>query len=348
MVAIQAVFFFTFGAALARRPGQWGPAEWKGLVTFGNSYTDDSRLEYFENHNGSAPPVGWNQPVSNDSYSGGYNWGHYAAQNASVKRFNYAVSGAVCSNKITPRYYEPIDAPYPSVLEYEIPAYLNDSKYIDPNGTKFMDIAFDETVFAAWIGTNDLGNDAFLTDSQVKGATIPDYIDCVYEALDSIYANGGRYFVIMNMAPLQLTPQYATPENGGLASAGGWPDKGPNITEISYRMLESVVTVNDVYKYRTPFEVWSGRYPGAQFAVFDTFGFMSNIYHNPEGYLDSPANVTGFVHHCDRKTGECERLPNEHSYMWFDELHPSEKTDEAIGLEFANVVRGTSKWATYW
>lgn len=160
------------------------------------------------------------------------------------------------------------------MLEYEIPAYLADSKYIEPNGTKFMDIQLNETVFAMWIGTNDIGNNAFLTDSQVEGKTIPDYIECVYKALDSVYDNGGRYFVIMNMAPLQLTPQYATPENGGLESTGGWPNKGPNITEISYQMWEYVVMINDVYRYKTPYEVWSGRYPGAQFAVMDMYGLV--------------------------------------------------------------------------
>jgi phospholipase/lecithinase/hemolysin len=35
----------------------------KTLVTFGDSYTDENRLGYFINNNGSAPPVGWQQPV---------------------------------------------------------------------------------------------------------------------------------------------------------------------------------------------------------------------------------------------------------------------------------------------
>jgi hypothetical protein len=32
-------------------------------VTFGDSYTDENRLGYFINNNGSAPPVGWNGGV---------------------------------------------------------------------------------------------------------------------------------------------------------------------------------------------------------------------------------------------------------------------------------------------
>ncbi|KAL4991882.1 hypothetical protein BDW68DRAFT_184544 [Aspergillus falconensis] len=331
-------------AVLAHGGHHWGPEKWRTLITFGNSYTDDTRLQYFEGHHGNPPPVGWKEPVSNDTYSGGYNWGYFASQFANVTRFNYAVSGAPCSNKITPRFYEPINAPYPSVLEYEIPAYLADSKYVDPSGNKFMDINANETVYAIWIGTNDIGSDAFLTDSQVKGTTIPDYIACVYKALDSMYADGARYFVIMNLAPLQLAPQYATPENGGQVSTDG-----TNVTEKSYRMWESVVTINDVYRYKTPYEkIVARRYPGAQLAVMDMYGLIWEIYHNPEQYLDAPANVTGYAKHCDRATGHCERLPNEHSFLWFDGLHPSERTDEIIGKEFVNVVMGNSSYAEYW
>ncbi|KAL2868097.1 SGNH/GDSL hydrolase family protein [Aspergillus lucknowensis] len=327
----------------------WGPEEWKALVTFGNSYTDDSRLGYFGSHDGEAPPVGWEQPVSNASASGGYNWGHFASQSADLKRYNYAVSGAVCSNKITPRTFDSIGAPFPSVLEYEIPAYIADSEYITPDGTKFMDAQSEETVYAIWIGTNDVGNGAFLTDAQVNGATIPDYIDCIYEALDRVYANGGRYFVIMNLAPLQLSPQYATPENGGLSSTSYYPDKGANITEISYRMWETVVTVNSVLQYRTPFEVViARRYPGAQFAVMDTYGLISDIYYHPTRYLETPANVTGYVKHCDKEGQNCTEKPNAAAYLWYDELHPSERTDEVIGKEFVKVVEGESRWATYW
>jgi hypothetical protein len=34
--------------------------------------------------------------------------------------------------------------------------------------------------------------------------------------------------------------------------------------------------------------------------------------------------------------------------MWYDTLHPSEQTDKFIAEEFVQVVKGKSKWATYW
>jgi hypothetical protein len=188
----------------------------------------------------------------------------------------------VCSNDITPHFLAAINADFPAVLQYEVPAYIADSKYYT-NGKKFLDIPAHSTVYSIWIGTNDLGDNAFLTDSQVAGTTIPDYIACVYEALDQVYGNGARYFVLMNIAPLQLTPLYATPEAGGVAATQFWPNKPSNLTEISYRMWEQVVTVNDVYRHQTPFDVLvRNRYPGAKFAVMDMYGLVSSpLFYSP-------------------------------------------------------------------
>lgn len=40
----------------------WDLKKLTSFVTFGNSYTDESRLGYFINNNGSAPPVGYIAP----------------------------------------------------------------------------------------------------------------------------------------------------------------------------------------------------------------------------------------------------------------------------------------------
>jgi hypothetical protein len=107
-----------------------------------------------------------------------------------------------------------VNAPLPDVQGYEIPAFLADKNVTTDNNAPFLDIPTGETVYAMWIGTNDLGNGAFLTDSQVAGKTIADYIDCVYEAFDRLYEAGRRYFVLMNVIPLNLTPLYALPADG--------------------------------------------------------------------------------------------------------------------------------------
>jgi hypothetical protein len=214
---------------------------------------------------------------SNSTSSGGYIWGHYVSESTGVNLYDYAVSGAVCSNKITPHYFASLGRNFPSVEEYEVPAFLADSHYITPSGDRFLDIPPDDTVYAMWIGTNDLG--VFLKGKPTKGKTILDYIDCVYAALDQVYQRGARHFVLMNVIPLQLAPLYATPENGGVGPNLYWPDKPVDrMAEISYEMWAQVALANGLYRLQTPFEALvADRYPGASFALMDVHKLVRSV-----------------------------------------------------------------------
>lgn len=127
------------------------------------------------------------------------------------------------------------------------------------------------------IGTNDVGVYAFLTDSQIPGYTLTDFSDCLFRALDEVYAAGGRYFVVLNQAPLYLTPLYANDPLGGVGNNQYWPNKSSlNHTGIADIMKEYVTTINDVWKYQIPFEsIIANRYPGANFALFDVYSLVS-------------------------------------------------------------------------
>ena len=101
------------------------------------------------------------------------------------------------------------------------------------------------------------------------------YVDCIYDQLTRLYDNGGRYFVVINLAPLELAPEYALPPYG-VGPNQYWPDKPKNRTELSGRMMEQVVTVNSIYDYRTPVQaILERQWPGASFAVFNVNGLVS-------------------------------------------------------------------------
>lgn len=98
----------------------------------------------------------------------------------------------------------------------------------------------------------------------------------MYAQMERVYNNGGRYFVLFNIAPLYLAPLYALPPYG-VGNDQYWHGKPKNHTLINGRMLEEVETVNAIYQYRTPYAVeLKKRYPGASFAVYDVNGLVSS------------------------------------------------------------------------
>jgi len=180
------------------------------LVTFGDSYTDNGRLSYYIKNKGKAPPAGELHAESLTTASGGLTWPQFVAKDADAKLLDYAVSGATCSNKIVERDASFIGRSFPAILDDEIPSFVADAafKSLSPRTPE-------NTIYAVWIGTNDLGAGAFLTDSQAPGATITDFVGCIWSVFDAIHKAGGRRFVLLNEAPLELTPLYALPANGG-------------------------------------------------------------------------------------------------------------------------------------
>lgn len=118
-------------------------------------------------------------------------------------------------------------------------------------------------------------------------------------------------------------------------------------------MLEYTATVNQIWDFQVPYEFQIvHRYPDAEIAIFDVHTLMTEIYYNPSTYLNgtAPANSTGFYYHCDDSGKNCYdyEAGSLDSFMWYDELHKSNRTDQIIANEFIQVVEGNSKYATYW
>lgn len=110
--------------------------------------------------------------------------------------------------------------------------------------------------------------------------------------------------------------------------------------------------INSVFAYRTPYELLiAKRYPGASIAVFDVHSLMTHMYNNPTEYFTAPANVTGQYYLCEPPAFTTCTTTSDLSldhFMWYDELHPSQRSDEIIAAEFVKVVKGESRYAAYW
>lgn len=105
---------FAFSVSLPRGNSVWKASNFNSLLTFGDSYTDENGLNAFIANNFTAPPAGTFLPETFSAPSGGRTWPRYVVQytgktvngqwDPSMTLYNYAISGAVCSNHITPRY----------------------------------------------------------------------------------------------------------------------------------------------------------------------------------------------------------------------------------------------------
>jgi phospholipase/lecithinase/hemolysin len=259
--------------------------------------------------------------------------------------YNYAIAAAACSDEIVTRFWAPVGDDFPSVLEDQIPAFEADVS----SKSVYEDREPQNTVYAVWIGTNDIGYHGFLTDKQVAGTTLSSLVERMWRVFDRVYAAGGRRFVLMNQMPLDVSPMYAPPSQGGRGDSIYWTDYSSyNMTEYQHKAQQYATSVNTISDQGAAFHtIVQNRWPGAQVTILDAHSIMMDIYNHPSEYLSSPANGTGFYHVCDvDDPSNCrDSAEPASSFLWYDELHPTERVSSIIADEFIRAVNGKSEYA---
>ncbi|KAG8696760.1 hypothetical protein FRC08_006956 [Ceratobasidium sp. 394] len=302
----------------------------KNLVTFGDSYTDNTM-------NGDA----------------GYRWPDHVAMysNGTVSVYDFAHSGATCSNNLTPRIYKP-------VLEAQIPEYTANvttklvknqkTTYIMSKDGKYVPLASKDTMYSIWIGTNDVGVGALLTDP-LKDVSIVNTTACVFDWVQKLYDQGARNFLIQNMTPMWLLPMY-TPTG---YDTKYW-NQPHNQTEWSIFIAELVRAGNELQALRTKY-IAPSRFPGARFGIFDAHRLFKDMYENPQDYLVGPTyNVTGVIQACRYPPGNstlvCETEPPavRDSYLWWNELHPSEQAHKVVAQNVLKALKGQGPFVQWY
>ncbi|KAJ7143673.1 carbohydrate esterase family 16 protein [Mycena epipterygia] len=287
------------------------PGQIKNLVTFGDSYTDIVAT----GDQGTAWPV-------------------YAAGYSKTALHPFARSGATCSNNITFR-------PFPPVFEDQLPLYFMET------GNGSLHLPADETIYTLWIGTNDLGVDSLITGS--NNASVVDVSGCMVDWVRTLYASGARNFIMQNMIPLELTILY---------SANSYPNRfwavERNASDWSVLMREMVLSGNKLTELML--QALAPSLPGSHIAIFDSHSLIQDMFNHPALYLNgtAPLNVTGCWNSCVAPFGGGDLVCTvqngtaRDSYLWADELHPSEQADRIIAREIALTLEGkTSKWSTW-
>jgi len=294
------------------------PGQIKNLVTFGDSYTD---VRYgHAGDNGTAWPV-------------------YVADYANLTLYPFAIAGATCSNNLTYR-------PFSSVMEGQIPSYIQEVQ----NG--FLNVDPSSTIYTLWIGTNDVGANAVLTGGQAPGVTIVNTTRCAVDWVKVMYQSGARNFIFQSMLPLQNTVMYSTD-----SYPNGYWTAQRNTTEWNLVMAELTNAVNALAL--AWLEAMAPSLPGAHLGYFDSYGLFADMYANPGNYLNgtAPLNITGCIKSCIFQTDESTSGPSDctiaegtsqDSFLWYDEVHPSEQADRVVAREIAAaIVRNSTDWMTW-
>ncbi|KAJ7020161.1 hypothetical protein C8F04DRAFT_1145281 [Mycena alexandri] len=288
------------------------PGQIKNLVTFGDSYTD--------------------VVLTGDEATA---WPVYAAGYAHVALHPFARAGATCSNNLTFR-------PFPPLFESQIPLYLTEKA----NGS--LSLWPEETIYTLWIGTNDLGVSALLTGDD-PGVSLVEVTQCMVNWVKALYESGARNFIFQNMIPLELTILYG---------ADSYPNKywafEHNTTEWSILMTEMTRSGNRLTQLML--QALAPTLPGAHIALFDSHSLFQDMFDHPARYLNgtAPLNVTGAWDACVSPLGggtltcTIANGTDRDSFLWADELHPSEQADRIVAREIALTLEGKkSQWATW-
>ncbi|KAF4610247.1 hypothetical protein D9613_010513 [Agrocybe pediades] len=309
-----------------------GPKQISAFVPFGDSYTDT----FSPSNGGTAWPV---YAVDYASKS--------RSKNPPVGLFPFARSGATCSNNIVSR-------PFPSVFESQLPVWEQELQ----NGTVGYLTGGDQkkgqeaALYFLWIGTNDVGDNGLLTGHGAPGVTLVDVARCMINWVKTVYANGGRNFMFTNMLPLQRTPLYSAD-----SYLNHYWTAERNTTAWNVQMTETVASGNELTKLMLQALVPTMH--GAHLGIFDAYSLFSDILDRPSVYLNgtAPLNTTGAVKSCvyqlnepTSDTGDCTiaQGSDRDSFVWFDELHPSEQSGRVLAGEVAKVIRGQeSRWMSW-
>jgi len=285
----------------------------KNIVTFGDSYTDISVAPF---------------PL----------WPIYAADYGNLSMFDFARSGATCSNDLTPRVF-------PGVLGDELPAYANATAH----GNVTLDAS--ETLYTLWIGTNDLGVGELLTGQSVPGVSIVNTSACAVSWVKKLYDTGARNFYLQNIVPLDRVPLYSPN-----SYANRYWTAQRNTTEWNVFMKELVAAGNSISELMLA--NLARTLPGSHVCRFDSHGLFTDILDHPGLYLNgtAPLNTTGAVRSCvynlneptsDQGTCTVANGTDADSFVWFDELHPSEQSQRIVAREVVSAINGTSeRWLT--
>ncbi|KAF9242107.1 carbohydrate esterase family 16 protein [Melanogaster broomeanus] len=244
----------------------WNATEY--MFVFGDSYTTDG-------YNISA---GINSPDPGYTSSNGPNWPSTYNQTA-LKTFNLASGGAtIDAALVLPTWIQ-------SVVDQV--SQFDDYLASKPAGATWNSI---NSLFAIWIGINDVGNSAGwtnVTQFELYGVLM----DRLFSQVEDLYQNGARNFIFLTVPPTDRAPL--------MLAQGSKLAQSVRNFQANHSDLGSVTVFDTQRIFNTLLDNWQ------------TFGFV-----NVTGYCTAYSTGT------PSPTYQVEGCAPVSSYFWLNSLHP--------------------------
>lgn len=296
--------------AVAAAASPTGPIE--NIVAVGDSYTDNARGAYIATQGHNPPPNMTFPPDNGTTYTGGKNWVQFLRlMNNNANLANYAVAGAVCNSSIVTHYLN--GAVWPNGDNYQVPTFQQEAN----NANIFPNRTADNTVYAIWFGTNDLGILGFLGGLENLGKIITDLINCFFAIIDAYYALGGRRFVIIGQAAQDRIPYLAYPGIYGLTNQKFFSNPATyNTSDYLDRMRQYITDTDTMVQYAiSHFLCRTSRWANSTMSYIAVRSLMLDMAANPGAYFDAPGNTDTPYRNC-LVPGCLNATGSPNGYMW--------------------------------
>ncbi|KAK5560762.1 hypothetical protein LTR46_001070 [Exophiala xenobiotica] len=319
-----ATFLMLTTSALARpsKPVSSWPG-WSGIeqmFVFGDSYTTTG----FNATTGPQPSPG--NPLGNPKYPGytssnGPNWVDYLTvkyYDSLVLTYNLAYGGATVDAALVAQYLPTVLSLKEQVQTEFLPLY----------GTQQLaSWKPDATLFAIFVGINDVGNSYAGTAS--GNTTIYDAVLSEYTSLvNQLYDSGARNFVFLNVPPVDRSP--LTASSGPAAQAL----EASRIALFNSRIATLAANLAHADKQNAVF-------------LYDTHTLFEEVLDNPQQFPQTAPyrNTTDYCLDYENGTAAMDTLNAScvypvNEYFWLNSLHPTYPMHDLLSSKVAEELRG--------
>ncbi|KAF8969580.1 GDSL lipase/esterase [Flammula alnicola] len=290
MIALRSLrSFFLASLAISSCAAKLSWADTKFLITLGDSYTTD----------GFNISAGVDSPVPGFTSSNGPNWVQQLGSTYNVgntKVFNLASGGATIDAKLVTPFEPTVLSIVDQVAQFK--TFLAPK----PSGAQWSS---NNTLFAIWIGINDVGNSFGWTNiTQSQFNTV--LMNRLESQLEILYENGARSFLFLTVPPTNRAPLLI--EQGSAAVAKITSDLANYNSQLRTTALSFQAKHRDIETV----------------TVFDTQPVFNTLLDNAKTF--GFVNTTGFCEAYENGTpsmttqiAPCAPVNN---YFWLNTLHP--------------------------